>query len=436
MNSHQWDHHAGWQPQPKFEEDHGYKPLPSQNGGQMSRASSLGPTQNRGPTQNNGQGFPVHHSQAAGGFPGPHIMGIPSGQPNQSGDDPNGEDATDEEEHKGFFKQLVGINTSFETLYIFNFFTAGVHAISAVVIFIIAVGIEANVAVTEECGFRNFTDTNGPYIVDICVANNTLYNRTGVSFYRKQEEIFDERIYLAVLITMFFTLSALFQGGQGCFKEAYRERVETNQANAVRYIEYSLSASIMMLGLASVLAIMDIYTHILIFTCTMLCMMLGLVADYLRVMEFTIRSDVSFPPETTPDTETDESVTPLNLWQRCAKDLRVLKWGVHALSWVAILVPFLFVFSVAWNRVAQRSGTCSQNQDSVDTGPPTWVTGIIITEFILFLLFGVVQSIQFGWWTEDSQKRIGIRTEHLFITLSALSKSLLGWFIVANVFMR
>ena len=351
----------------------------------------------------------------------------------------------EESKIKKFFTELFGKETTFETLYIYNFVTAGVHATSAFVIFILSLTIETSVARVEQCGFRNYTDTSGPYIADFCSVNNTFYNSTGFSFYTKPEEIFDRKLYYAVIITLFFILSFVFQAGQGFYKESYKFRVENNQANFVRYIEYSLSASLMMMAIAASVSVMDFYTHILVFTCTMLCMLIGLVADYVRVMEFTIRSEntprvsqggnnnkTSIHNNTPQDQRSNTDVTPDTLWTRCADDLFWIKWGLHALGWIAILVPFLLVFSVAWARLALRSSPCSQSADASTEGPPWWVTPLIIVEFLLFLSFGAVHKFQFAS-KDPLQKKVGIRTELQFITLSAISKSVLGWFLVANV---
>jgi hypothetical protein len=427
-----------------FARGRGYQQL--EQGGATNQANSERVFANRGQ---------MNHRPAGGVFQDQHMASVSGEQPNPSGNASNDSDDSDKPGREmessnigNFFNELIGYDTTFETLYIFNFWTAGVHAISAVVVFILAVNLETKVARTQECALRNYTDTSGPYIADTCFVNSTLYNRTGLMYYKKTEEIFDVKIYYGVLITMFFTLSALFQGGQGIFKESYRIRVETNQANKIRYVEYSLSASIMMMALAASLAITDIYTHILIFTCTAICMILGLMADYARVLEHTIRSDDKFPVELQPPTMLNPNLPPKvepqpptvegieeseNLWTVCARDVRDLKLALHMLSWFSILVPFLFVFGVAWLRSVLQSGTCSHDQDNLGRGPPGWVTALIVVEFALFLAFGGVQIYQI-LSTETSQKTIGIRAERIFIFLSALSKSLLGWIIVANIF--
>jgi len=279
-------------------------------------------------------------------------------------------------------------------------------------------------------------------------------------FYIQPEQAFDLRVYFAVLITTFFSLSAVFQAGQGCFKESYKLRVETNSTNFVRYIEYSLSTSLMMVAIATAIKIWDIYTHILVFMCTMLCMMLGLVADYIRMAERTIH----------------EQLLTSAIWMNYTQGLNSLMWRVHYLGWIAMLSPYFFVFGVAYYRVSMDLSQCSQNSNASQQGPPDYVPVILFGQLGLFSAFGVVQTLQFmsypytyengnkykkikllppgaelqqhyvpneqaagslqqyGYY--DGMKDIGIAAEHRFISLSVFAKTLLGWIIVANIIFR
>ena len=383
---------------------------------------------------------------------------------------------------KSIYNEIVGY-TTFETLYYYNFFTAGLHLASAVIIFIISRNLEPQFAQIQEGLTRNFTDVSAPYIAAVCILNRTQMDINSTDFrdrrgwvYVEPEQTFDRRVYFAVLIVIFFSLSAVFQGGQGCFKESYKKRVESNGVNLVRYIEYSLSASVMMVAIAAGIMIYDVYTHILVFTCTMLCMLLGLVADYIGTVERFICEE--FPGDK---------------WQKWIELLHRLKWAVHLLGWVAILSPYILVFGVAYFRLLLKSSQCSQSQNASSDGPPEFVTYILLSQFLLFASFGVVQALQFCSYpqTEDKPdrtedgidglkdghkevrkheetpknekpkkvrmyrperslkhpnnvvdendpyylqlKRIGIATEHRFITLSMVAKSVLGWFIVANI---
>jgi hypothetical protein len=121
--------------------------------------------------------------------------------------------------------------------------------------------------------------------------------------------------------------------------------------------------------------------------------------------------------------------------------VRKLKWFTHALSWVAIMVPYLCVFFVVYMFTANNEWTCLSGMTN---GPemPGWVHGIVVGQFILFSIFGLVQVTQFCSNTrpdggfEEAEKRIevvGIRTEYRFVLLSLIAKTMLGWLIAYNV---
>ena len=320
---------------------------------------------------------------------------------------------------------------TFEFLYYLNFITAFVHLLSAMIILIMSLDLEPAIHPLKEGG----NSVIGPYLAAVCYTgtNETSSNQTRPHFHTEPEQAFDLRIYFAVLVTIFFFLSAIFQAGQGFFKEDYKERVETNGVNYVRYIEYSLSASVMMIAIASSLMIWDIYTHILIFTCTLLCMMLGLVADFVRVLEYNITRHL---------TERQ------GYWSECLTDLARLKWFTHYLGWIGILSPYLLVFLIAYVRSVSRSSNCLQAVDDSVGNVPTFVHFLLFFQFYLFSSFGFVQVIQFAYDPmymtlypepngedpyDKELKRVGIATEFCFVILSLIAKSILGWMIAANI---
>jgi hypothetical protein len=237
------------------------------------------------------------------------------------------------------------------------------------------------------------------------------------------EAFIDLEIYLAVLVIIFFVLSFVFQFVPGLFRESYKKRVENNGVNKWRYIEYSLSASVMMVAIACVLTIYDFFTHILVFTCTFLCMHLGLVADFLRYLEVSIGKILTY------NTDDDGSIKEF-------KDLlHGLKWFVHALSWVAVFVPYIAVLFVSYSFTVFTEWDCLSGLPEDTVKVPDFVHAIVLSQFALFSVFGVVQIIQFCSNTDTvlKTKRVGIRTEFTFIILSLIAKTLLGWLIAFNV---
>jgi hypothetical protein len=348
-------------------------------------------------------------------------------------------------------KEILGINTTFETIYYLNFATATVHALSAIIILAVSVGVKPTVPPIP-------TDIIGPYIPAVCY-RPTVVNATNATdnirptFLIEPSSLFDLKVYLAVLVTTFFALSAICQTAQGAFKQSYKERVEQNGTNWFRYIEYSMSASVMMVAIACTLMIYDFYTHLLIFGLTMICMLLGLVADCIRTNARAI--DIEFRTNNEPtllSSKTDsngESVTVYNYEHDDPKHLTImymyeLMWFAHTLGWVAMLMPYLGVYAGSYIRLVTRQYECLEDLPDTEESAPFFVHLIVICQFILFSWFGCVQLAQFASNTihdpikdkaayDRETAVIGIRTEHRFVILSLLAKSLLGWLVAANV---
>jgi hypothetical protein len=179
--------------------------------------------------------------------------------------------------------------------------------------------------------------------------------------------------------------------------------------------------------------------------------MLGLVADFIRVLRRTMHSVLV--PEDGEQGEQggqgelvrlEPKLPRLQTAQRrylekCIRDGGRLMWGLHFMGWVAIMVPYLAVFMVAYFNTGYRGWDCLKNVGD-DTEMVPWpITLIIISQFFLFSSFGVVQVVQFyvswddGPRTAEVRKKIGISTEMAFIILSLTAKSLLGWVAATQI---
>jgi hypothetical protein len=414
---------------------------------------------------------------------------------------------------------------TFKVLYYYNFFTAFVHACSAITILILTINLDVSIDSeiskdgmdhTNQSDHMNYTAcgnqtgisagavVDGPYFPGVCFTR-TLNETDGPPVFTiEPEQMFDVKVYFGVLITIFFALSAIFQGGQGVFKTMYRDRVQRNDVNYIRYIEYSFSASVMMVAIACSLFVYDIYIHILVFTCTWLCMMLGLVVDYLRMIECNMKMK---------SLDSGDNFD----WSTMLKHISQLKWFTHYLGWIAIFFPYFGVFFATYFRVLLNSSACLKDVPSIAEIIPTFVHIIVLSQLVLFSSFGLVQFLQlmdnpkdrngnellrpiienppkynpdasktfdfhfqsvpqnnnngypydnyqypynqqpqengallnntnnFGDVSENNDqtrdlyiydqetKRIGIKTEVRFVTLSLIAKTLLGWLIAANL---
>jgi hypothetical protein len=200
----------------------------------------------------------------------------------------------------------------------------------------------------------------------------------------QQQPLFQVLLGLLRLGTVaaFFFLSALFHFviGTGYYK-TYAQNL-TQHINKARWVEYSLSASLMIVLIGSLSGIYDLSTLLMMFGLTAVMNLCGLV------MERQNRGN--------------KSVDWTSFWVGSLAGI---------LPWLAILTYFLGAASEANNAI------------------PTFVYWIYVSIFIFFMSFAVNMYLQY--------KRVGPWRDYLFgekmyILLSLIAKSLLAWQIFAG----
>lgn len=239
--------------------------------------------------------------------------------------------------------------------------------------------------------------------------------------------------------------------------------------NVFRYVEYSISASIMIVAISLLAGITDLDLILCIVTLTASCMITGLAAElFLRicqVMDNVSRDGIApnvgkarwefaqgylnkqLPPEQLRVAklweEFVETVFPLEMIRRFSWYTAVI---MHCLGWVCILVPWYIIWSRysqwfsmegpsrecaanfltrwnGWSNLKARALIETMGEDHFSRKPPDFVQGIIISQIAIFLIFGFVQVYQF----RNPENRVG--AELMYITLSATAKLFLGAFI-------
>ena len=188
---------------------------------------------------------------------------------------------------------------------------------------------------------------------------------------------------LAPATAAFLYLSALFHfivAGPG-FRR-YRSEISAGR-NRFRWVEYSLSATLMILLIAVVTGITDVAALIAIAGVNISMILFGWIMEMVN------------PPK------------------------RVVWWSPFWFGCIAGITPWIAVaVTVAYASSRSAAG-----------GPPGFVYGIIVTIFIAFNCFAVNQWLQYrrkGRWADYV---VGERT---YIVLSLVAKSLLAWQIFAN----
>lgn len=189
------------------------------------------------------------------------------------------------------------------------------------------------------------------------------------------------KLSLPWMVAAFFFLSALAHLFIGT---VYRKTYETNLQkgiNKARWYEYSLSASIMMVGIASLVGIYDFASLLAIFALVAVMNLCGLVMEI--------------------HNQTTTKTNWLSFWIGC----------------IAGIIPWIMVLASFWAAAANG------------TRPPTFVYWIYVTIFVLFNLFAVNMALQYkkvGKWKDY------LYGERAYIILSLVAKSLLAWQLFAG----
>ena len=187
---------------------------------------------------------------------------------------------------------------------------------------------------------------------------------------------------VALSVALFFALSALahFAVISPALRARYFSGLHDGH-NYFRWLEYSLSSSVMIVLIAQICGIQDVAAIIGLFGVNASMILFGWVQEkYVNPGSGDL----------------------LPFWFGCIAGI---------LPWVAIAVQVI------------------APGNPLDVSPPGFVYGIIVTLFIMFNSFAAVQYLQYrarGKWANY------LRGERAYITLSLVAKSLLAWQIFAN----
>ena len=211
----------------------------------------------------------------------------------------------------------------------------------------------------------------------------------------------------------------------------------------LRWVEYSISASIMMFTIAFAGGLKDIYLLTCVACLCFVTMCFGFVTEWLSRPDedsrerFTIRDGVAVKSienvaliNTTgkvdwgrvqiPNANEDSElffVGPATKWKTRSRTRRLLP---HALGYV----PYLTAYGIIIHSYVH-------NTADTNNGPPDWVTAVVFGQFALFTLFGLSQLMQ---QFSDNGCENYIYWEAVYILLSIVSKMVLGLMLIFQVF--
>jgi len=237
-----------------------------------------------------------------------------------------------------------------------NFIAAGLHLVQAATVLLIAKDFKLPVT-------GNFLDFNQSTQA-LVPASKTLF-----------------QLPYVWLIVSFFLLSAL---AHLFIATVYNRSYNRNLAqgiNKVRWIEYGLSASTMMVAIALLVGVYDAASLLMIFTLTAIMNLMGLAMELYN------------------------------------QSRQKVSWLAYWVGSLAGIIPWLVIAFYLWLGASQGSSA------------PTFVYFIFVSIFIFFNCFAINMWLQY--------KRVGkwkdyLYGERVYIWLSLIAKSLLAWQVFAG----
>ena len=217
------------------------------------------------------------------------------------------------------------------------------------------------------------------------------------------------------VIVFFHALSCVFQIVSALPKDAYMKQLNDGKAELSHFVEYSFSASLMMLAMCAQLGVTDLSILLGVFCNTWACMVFGLLAEVFSESNTIEVLHVSIPMM-------GEKKLPYH-------------WIAHLAGWVTLI--FAFVCMASNLELYERC----RGSDSRDV--PWFVWWIVAGESIAFMSFGFVQFFSFlykpHFTSGEPPKREHIlwayRCEYCYIWLSLIAKLWLGVFIYVGNYM-
>ncbi len=253
-----------------------------------------------------------------------------------------------------------------DSLHRWNVWLAVLHAVQAVIVLALSIS-------------KSF-----PISVSFLTVDSLQTKATGqVVLAPATQQVFE--LNLAYVVAAFFMLSAV---AHTLMATAYRRRYETDLSrgrNYLRWFEYALSASTMLVGIALLAGVYDAASLGMIFVFSAVMNLLGLVMERAN------------PPSAHT----------------------VVDWSSYVVGCIAGITPWLVIAGYIAATNIYGSGQV-----------PTFVYWIFVSLFIFFSCFALNMYLQY--------KRIGpwrnyLYGERWYMILSLVAKSLLAWQVFAGV---
>jgi hypothetical protein len=218
------------------------------------------------------------------------------------------------------------------------------------------------------------------------------------------------------LVTSIFFLSAFFQ-----FLAVMIPRSLVPNA-VIRFVEYSISASVMIVAIGLQLGIFHAQVLLLLAALTWTTMICGIVAEML-LPEMLLPNKYTEELFSREHSQTNREhlsteIESIRMFLRKAlRRANRVAWLAHAIGWVTQMSVFFVLLQ-------QFHG----GQNCSPRAAPAFVWVIVYGELALFSSFGFVQLLQL------SRSISAKKAEMIYTVLSFVSKTLLGWLVYAGNF--
>jgi len=208
-------------------------------------------------------------------------------------------------------------------------------------------------------------------------SNYLTFNRDLGGLVANPQKIFD--IPLGIGVALFLLLSAVAHFSLSTFGYKWYAKVLTKGMNPVRFYEYALSSSLMIVLIGMLTGIWDLGAIILIFGINAMMNLFGIMMEYHN--QYTSKTD----------------------------------WTAFIYGCIAGILPWIVIFIYFYSAV-----------NSGDAKPPAFVYAIIPTLFVFFNIFAINMVLQYkkvGKWKDY------LFGERVYIILSLSAKTVLCWLI-------
>jgi hypothetical protein len=253
---------------------------------------------------------------------------------------------------------------TYDKLRKYNLVVAGLFALQAIIVLVLSDPIKGVFPVTAN------------FLAEDKLASSSSGHQVLVS---ASHRLFD--LNVAYLVAAFFILSALAHLIIATWKRKVYENDLKKGINRVRWIEFSISAGIMMMAIAMLSGVLDIASLLMVFSLTGIMTLLGLAME--------LRN----------------------------QDSNEVDWANFAIGVTAGLVPWLVIVIYLWNAHVYGNGV---------PGYVYWICGSLFLLFSGFAINLYLQYKKLGHWSAY------LYGERAYIVLSFIAKTALAWQIFAG----